>query len=133
MEDKTSYKDVYKDLFKEFDNCLNILSQPSSVVKIENKDYILGRMQAILAAHSIRITGTSIASDSEEGTHLAITYEYKWVPTDGSKAIPRWDTGVMATEGFGSDDIYYAYVRIFRIVLEAREALREMPKQSMDL
>lgn len=133
MEDKTSYRDVYKDLFKEFENCLNILSQPGSVVKIEDKDYILGRMQAFLAAHSIRITGSSIASDSEEGTHLAITYEYKWVPTDGSKAIPRWDTGVMATEGFGSDDIYYAYVRIFRIVLEARETLRAMPKQSVDL
>lgn len=133
MEDKTSYKDVYKDLFKEFDKCMDILSQPSSVFKAEDKDYILGRMQAILAAHGIRITGTSITSDSEEGTHLAITYEYKWVPTDGSKAIPRWDTGVMTTDSFGSGDIYYAYVRIFRIVLEAREALRAMPKQSVDL
>lgn len=133
MEDKTSYKDVYKDLFKEFDNCMNILRQPSSVVKTENKDYILGRMQAILAAHSIRITGTSIASDSEEGTTITITYEYKWVPTDGSKPIPRWDTGIMTTDSFGSGDIYEAYVRIFRIVLEARETLRAMPKQSVDL
>lgn len=133
MEDKTSYKDAYKDLFKEFDTCMNILSQPGTVVKAEEKDYILGRMQAILAAHSIRITGSSITSDSEEGTHLAITYEYKWVPTDGSKPIPRWDTGIMTTGSFGSYDIYEAYISIFRIVLEARETLRAMPKQSVDL
>jgi len=133
MEDKTSYKDTYKDLFKEFNTCLNILSQIGTAVKTEEKDYILGRMQAILAAHSIRITGSSIASDSSEGTPLAITYEYKWVPTDGSKAIPRWDTGVMTTNGFSSYDIYEAYVRIFRIVLEARDTLRAMPKQSVDL
>lgn len=133
MEDKTSSKDAYKDLFKEFDNCLNMLSQPNSVIKVETKDYILGRMQAFLAVHSIRITNTSIASDSEEGTHLSITYEYKWVPTDGSKAIPRWDTGVMTTGSFSSYDIYEAYVRIFRIVLEARDTLRAMPKQSVDL
>lgn len=133
MEDKTSSKDAYKDLFKEFDNCLNMLSQPNSVIKVEDKDYILGRMQAFLAAHSIRITNTSIASDSEEGTHLSITYEYKWVPTDGSKAIPRWDTGVMTTDSFSSYDIYEAYVRIFRIVLEARDTLRAMPKQSVGL
>lgn len=133
MEDKASYKDVYKDLFKEFDNCLNILSQPGSVVKKEDRDYILGRMQAFLAVHSIRITGASIASDSDEGTRLAITYEYKWVPTDGSKAIPRWDTGVITTGSFDNYDIYEAYTRIFRIVLEARETLRAMPKQSVDL
>lgn len=133
MEDKSSYKDVYKDLFKEFDNCLDILSHPGSVVKIEDKDYIIGRMQAFLAAHGIRITGTSIASDSDEVTRLAITYEYKWIPTDGSKAIPRWDTGVITTGGFGSYDIYEAYIRILRIVLEARETLRAMPKQSVDL
>lgn len=130
MKDDKTFSASCEKTLKELKDCLKILS---SVNTVEASDIVIGGMQATLAAYSIRITGVSVASDAEEGSDLAITYEYKWVPTDGSRAIPRWDTGVITTGGLSSYDICKTYVRIFRIVSEARKIIRTMPKQSVDL
>jgi len=132
MEDKTSSMGKYDKLFEEAEKSLDMINRYD--VSNYDKCKIVGHMQAILAAYGIRITGiATVDSSDEEGTTLTITYEYKWVPTDGSKAIPRWDTGIINTSGGHMGGIYLAYIWILRIVLEARDALRNMPKQVMDL
>lgn len=131
MEDKTSSMGKYDKLFEEAEKSLTLIGHYN--VSDYEKCKLIGRMQAILAAHGIRITGIATGDSDAEGTTLTITYEYKWVPTDGSKAIPRWDTGIINTLGGHMSGVYSAYIRILRIVLEAREALRAMPKQVIDL
>lgn len=131
-----NFFDSCKEALDDLKTCAKVLSQ--SEVNANGdvqyaQDVVIGHMQAILAAYSIRITGVSVSADAEEGSNIAITYEYKWVPTDGSRAIPRWDTGVVVTYSTDTSGLGRAYVRIFTIVAAARETIRKMPKQSVDL
>lgn len=132
MEDKASSSGKYDKALEEFEAYLRVMRGPR--IDYATQCEIMGKMQATMAAFGIRVTNVStcIWSD-EEGSYTTFTYEYKWVPTDGSKPIPRWDTGVVCVQGIASLSICQAYAKIFRIVLEARDALREMPKQVMDL
>lgn len=141
MDDKT-FPASCKEALKELKDCLKVLDSAGSMngvaivggnIDYEPKDFVMGLIQATLAAYSIRITGVSVALSDDGGSNLAITYEYKWVPTDGSKAIPRWDTGVVVTNSLSDLSIGEAYVRIFMIVAAARDNIRAMPKQSVDL
>ena len=124
MDDKTSSIGKYDELIDDLEERGRLMHRLDKYGAAK----LIGSVQAVMAALGIRVTNVSAGSEG-----IAMTYEYKWVPTDGSKAIPRWDTGVVTTDITNELGIYDAYIRILRIATTARDYLRDMPKQVMDL
>ena len=114
---------------QEFDKTLDDLLAQTGNKRNTRKENLMGSLQALLASYSIRITGASVASDTDAGINGVLTYEYKWVPSDTEKAAPRWDTGVIPINGNDEDDLCAAYIKIFRTVDKTRSLLRESTEQ----
>lgn len=114
---------------QEFDKTLDDLLEQVGAKRNKRRENLMGSLQALLASYSIRITGASVASDTDSGANGVLTYEYKWVPSDTEKAAPRWDTGVMPIYGNSEDDLCVAYIKIFRAVDKTRSLLRESTEQ----
>ena len=114
---------------QDFDKTLDDLLEQIGGKRNTRKENLMGSMQALLASYSIRITGASVASDTDAGVNGVLTYEYKWVPSDTEKAAPRWDTGVMPIYGNDEDDLCAAYIKIFRAVDKTRSLLRQSTEQ----
>ena len=114
---------------QEFDKTLDNLLVKTGNKRNTRKENLMGSLQALLASYSIRITGASVASDTDAGINGVLTYEYKWVPSDTEKAAPRWDTGVIPINGNDEDNLCAAYIKIFRTVDKTRSLLRELTEQ----
>ena len=114
---------------QECDKTLDDLLVQTGNNRNTRKENLMGSLQALLASYSIRITGASVASDTDSGINGVLTYEYKWVPSDTEKAAPRWDTGVMPIYGNDEDDLCAAYIKIFRAVDKTSTLLRESTEQ----
>lgn len=114
---------------RDFDEALDSLLEQVGSKRDKYKENLIGSLQAILASYSIRITGASVASDTDAGVNGVLTYEYKWVPSDTEKAAPRWDTGVMPIYGNTENDLCSAYIKIYRAVDRTRSILRESTDQ----
>jgi hypothetical protein len=114
---------------QDFDKALDNLLEQAGDKRDKRKENLMGTLQVILASNSIRITGSSLASDPDNGVNGVLTYEYKWVPSDTEKAAPRWDTGAMPIYGNTVDDLCAAYIKIFRAVDKTRSLLRESTEQ----
>ena len=114
---------------QDFDKALDNLLEQAGDKRNKRKENLMGTLQGILASNSIRITGSSLTSDPDNGVNGVLTYEYKWVPSDTEKAAPRWDTGVMPIYGNTVDDLCAAYIKIFRAVDKTRSLLRESTEQ----
>lgn len=114
---------------KDFDKALDSLLEQVGSKRDKHKENLIGMLQAILASNSIRITGASVASDTDAGVNGVLTYEYKWVPSDTEKAAPRWDTGAMPIYGNTENDLCAAYIKIYRAVDRTRALLRESTDQ----
>lgn len=114
---------------QEFDKTLDDLLEQVGAKRNKRRENLMGSLQALLASYSIRITGASVASDTDSEANGVLTYEYKWVPSDTEKAAPRWDTGVMPIYGNSEDDLCAAYIKIFRAVDKTRSLLRESTEQ----
>lgn len=114
---------------QEFDKTLDDLLEQVGAKRNKRRENLMGSLQALLASYSIRITGASVASDTDVGANGVLTYEYKWVPSDTEKAAPRWDTGVMPIYGNDEDNLCVAYIKIFRAVDKTRSLLRESTDQ----
>lgn len=114
---------------QDFDKTLDSILEQTGSKRNKYEENLMGSLQAILASYSIRITGASVASDTDAGVNGVLTYEYKWVPSDTEKAAPRWDTGVMPIYGNTEKDLCSAYIKIYRAVDKTRSLLRESTEQ----
>lgn len=114
---------------RDFDEALDSLLEQVGSKRDKHKENLMGSLQTLLASNSIRITGSSIASDPDNGVNGVLTYEYKWVPSDTEKAAPRWDTGAMPIYGNTENDLCSAYIKIYRAVDRTRSILRESTDQ----
>lgn len=66
----------------------NRVSYETLLRTIAKEDDGVDRLRAFCALDGIKVTGLQ---DSNDVT--TVTYEYKWVPSDGG--APRWDPGVV--------------------------------------
>lgn len=114
---------------KDFDKALDDILVQVGDRRDKYKENLMGTLQGLLASNSVRITGASVASDTDAGVNGVLTYEYKWVPSDTEKAAPRWDTGVMPIYGNTEKDLCAAYIKIYRAVNKTRSILRESTEQ----
>lgn len=114
---------------QDFDKALDDILVQVGGKRDKRKENLMGALQVLLASNSIRITGASVASDTDAGVNGVLTYEYKWVPSDTEKAAPRWDTGAMPIYGNTEKDLCSAYIKIYRVVDKTRSLLRESTEQ----
>lgn len=114
---------------QNFDKALDSILEQVGGIRDKRKENFMSVLQVLLASNSIRITGASVASDTDAGVNGVLTYEYKWVPSDTEKAAPRWDTGVMPIYGNTENDLCSAYIKIYRVVDRTRSLLRESTEQ----
>lgn len=96
MDDLVSFASEFSDgeklenqiLFKKAYEEYNKLDEALSLITRENN--YSQKLLAYCALDGIKITSVCISE-----TETVITYEYKWVPSDGG--APRWDTGVVSS------------------------------------
>lgn len=80
LENQILFKKAHEE-YNKLDAALSLITRESNCIQ---------KLLAYCALDGIKIT--SVCMDD---TETVITYEYKWVPSDGG--APRWDTGVTST------------------------------------
>lgn len=80
LENQILFKKAHEE-YDKLDAALSLITRESDCIQ---------KLLAYCALDGIKITSVCM-----NDTETVITYEYKWVPSDGG--APRWDTGVTST------------------------------------